>query len=131
MKCRFRCDCGNVFNGNEDTGVCPKCNRRLELANCGAIQIYRMGNFMGMAVGMGVYIDDQPFGHLANKECIRLVVPYGTHKIHVTHTSTRNCNDPLVTLTPEQPVAFMKAHFSSMGFAITVEPARPEEMPPV
>ncbi|MBR4580052.1 MAG: hypothetical protein IKO32_02340 [Lachnospiraceae bacterium] len=131
MKCRFRCGCGNVFNGDEHTQVCSSCGRPLDVANCGAIQLYRMGNMMGMAVGMGVYIDDIPFGHLANKESARFVVPYGSHKIHVTHTSTRACNDPIVTITPEQPVAFMKAHFAAMGFKIAVEPARPEEMPPV
>ena len=131
MKCRFRCGCGNVFNGDEHTQVCSSCGRTLDVANCGAIQLYRMGNMMGMAVGMGIHIDDIPFGYLANKESVRLVVPYGSHKIHVTHTTTRACNDPIVTITPEQPVAFMKAHFSGMGFKITVEPARPEEMPPV
>ncbi len=30
-----------------------------------------------------------------------------------------------------QPLAFMKAHFGAMGFKIVVEPAKPEEMPPV
>ncbi len=131
MKCRFRCGCGNIFNGDENTMVCPKCQKPLDTANCGAIQLYRMGSFMGMAVGMGVYIDDMPFGHLANKESVRLVVPYGPHKIHVTHTSTRNCNDPIVEVTPQMPVAFMKAHFSDMGFKITVEPAAEKDMPPV
>ena len=29
------------------------------------------------------------------------------------------------------PVAFMKAHFSDMGFKITVEPAAEKDMPPV
>lgn len=131
MRCRFRCNCGNVFNGDEHTNTCPKCGSLLELSNCGALQLYRMGNFMGMAVGMGVYIDDAPFGHLANKESIRLVVPYGTHKVHVTHTTTRACNDPFITITPQYPVAYLKVHFSGMGFAISVDPATPEEMPPV
>ncbi|MCR5292907.1 MAG: hypothetical protein K6E28_08525 [Eubacterium sp.] len=129
MKCRFRCGCGNVFDGNEYTNVCPRCGRPLPVQNCGAIQLYRMGNIAGMAVGMGIYIDDVPFGHIANKESIRLIVPYGTHKIHVTHTTTRACNDPLVTVTPQMPVAFMKAHFAGMGFTIQVDFARPEEMP--
>ena len=131
MRLRFRCRCGNVFNGDEHTFVCPNCHNQLQLNNCGAIQIYRMGNMMGMAVGMGVYVDDVPFGHIGNKESVRLVLPYGTHKVHMTHTTTRACNDPLITITPHAPVAYLKAHFSGMGFKITLDPARPEEMPPV
>lgn len=131
MKMRYRCPQGHVFNGNETTQICESCGAPLQLNDCGAIQLYRMGNMMGMAVGMGIYIDDVPYGHIANKESIRIVLPFGPHKIHVTHTSTRACNDPIVTLAPETPVAFMKAHFGAMGFKIVVEPAKPEEMPPM
>jgi len=131
MKMRFRCGCGNVFNGTEQTTVCPGCGRPLDLNNCGAIQVYRMGNMVGMAVGMGIYVDEMPFGHLANKESVRLVVPYGTHKLHMTLSTNRNCNDPMITITPEAPVAFCKAHISG-GFVakIVIEPANPQEMPP-
>ncbi len=133
MKCRFRCGCGNVFNGDENTQVCSACGRPLDLQNCGAIQLYRMGNMLGMAVGMGIYIDEQPFGHIGNKESVRLVVPYGSHKLHVTHSTNRRCNDPIITITPEAPVAFCKVHIKA-GFAVNtmiIEPARPEDMPPV
>lgn len=131
MKMRFRCNAGHVFDGNEASQICPHCQTPLQLNDCGAIQLYRMGNMMGMAVGMGIYVDELPYGHIANKESIRIVLPYGAHKIHVTHTSTRACNDPIVTLTPEAPIAFMKARFGAMGFKIVVEPAKPEDMPPM
>ena len=131
MKIRYKCPQGHVFNGDENTKVCQECGQPLATEGCGALQLYRMGNMMGMAVGMGLYIDGEPFGHLANKESIRLVLPFGTHTVHMTHTSTRNCNDPQFTITPEAPIAFMKAHFGAMGFKIVVEPAKPEEMPPV
>ncbi len=131
MKIRYRCSKGHVFNGDENTKVCAECGELLSLDNCGAVQLYRMGNMMGMAVGMGIYIDEVPFGHLANKESVRIVLPFGTHKIHMTHTSTRNCNDPTFTITPQAPLAFMKAHFGAMGFKIVVEPAVPTDMPPV
>jgi hypothetical protein len=129
MKMRFKCGSGHVFNGDENTTVCPNCGQPLQLKDCGAIQLYRMGNYMGMAVGMGVYIDGEPFGHIGNKESIRIVLPFGTHKIHVTHTTTRACNDPMVTLTPEAPIAYMKCRLGAMGFKIVVEPSRPEDMP--
>lgn len=131
MKMKFRCPQGHVFDGNEVTKFCDTCGSPLQLENCGAIQLYRMGNFMGCAVGMGIYIDEIPFGHIANKESVRLVLPFGAHKIHVTHTTTRACNDPIVMLTPEQPVAYMKAHFAAAGFKINVEFANPSEMPPM
>ena len=131
MKCRFRCNCGKVFDGNENTQTCPACGNMLDTGNCGAIQVYRQGNFMGMAVGMGIYIDDQPYGHIANKGSVRVVVPYGAHKMHMTHTSTRACNDPLITVTPQAPVAFVKAHFADMGFSIKIDPANPSDMPPM
>ena len=124
---RHCCQQGHVFDGTEDQVTCPKCNSPLNKG--GYIQLYRMGNFMGMAVGMGVYVDEIPYGHIGNKQSIRISVPYGTHKLHVTHTTTRSCNDPLITITPEMPYAWCKCHFSAAGFAITVEPADPVSMP--
>ncbi|MCR4617377.1 MAG: hypothetical protein K5669_04215 [Lachnospiraceae bacterium] len=131
MRMRYRCPNGHVFNGDENTKVCPECSAALALENCGAIQLYRMGNMMGMAVGMGIYIDEVPYGHIGNKESIRIVLPFGDHKIHVTHSTTRNCNDPVITLSAEAPIAYMKCHLGAMGFKIVVEPANPAEMPPI
>lgn len=131
MKMRYRCPNGHVSDGDENVMFCASCGQPLAGPGYGAIQLYRMGNFVGAAVGMGIYIDDMPYGHIGNRESIRIVLPFGPHKIHVTHTTTRACNDPMVMLTPEAPIAFMKAHFSAAGFKITVEFARPEEMPPM
>ena len=124
---RYRCPNGHVFDSREGQTVCPTCGAPLPAG--GYIQLYRMGNMMGMAVGMGVYIDDAPCGHLGNKQSIRISVPFGPHKVHVTHTATRACNDPVFTVTPEYPYAWCKAHFSAGGFRITVEQADPREMP--
>ena len=33
-----------------------------------AIAVYRMGNFVGMANGFGLYLNEQPFGAIGNKE---------------------------------------------------------------
>ena len=126
---RYRCPNGDVFDGTEQQTACPKCGA--PLAKGGYIQMYRMGNYMGSAVGMGVYIDDVPCGHIANKQSIRISVPFGSHKVHVTHTTTRKCNDPVFTVTPQAPYVWCKAHFSKGGFAIAVEPANPQDMPEV
>ena len=124
---RYRCAGGHVFDGQEGQTVCPTCGAPLPYG--GMIQIYRMGNYMGCAVGMGIYIDDVPCGHVGNKQSVRISVPFGKHKVHVTHTTTRKCNDPVFEVTPENPCVWCKAHFSAAGFKITVEQADPKDMP--
>ena len=55
---RIKCpSCGNVADvpGN---GNCAKCNNPLVLPEDGVIQMYRMGNPLGMAVGFGIYLND-------------------------------------------------------------------------
>ena len=127
IKVRYRCMNGHVFNGSEDQFFCPTCNA--PLPKDGYIQLYRMGNFAGCAVGMGIYLNEMPFGHIGNKESIRISLPFGSYKMHVTHTSTRSCNDPIVTITPQIPVVYVKAHFAAAGFKIRIEPANHEDMP--
>ncbi|MBP5618574.1 MAG: zinc ribbon domain-containing protein [Clostridia bacterium] len=124
---RHFCGNGHVTDGTDAQTVCPTCG--MPFPQGGIIQIYRMGNMAGMAVGMGIYIDDQPCGHLGNKQSIRIAVPYGPHKVHMTHTTTRACNDPAFEITPQTPYAFCKAHFAAGGFRIAVEPADPASMP--
>lgn len=126
---RYLCPNRHVFDGSEHETVCRTCGAPLPKG--GYIQMYRMGNYMGVAVGMGIYINDVPCGHIGNKQSLRINVPFGSHKVHVTHTTTRKCNDPVFTVTPEAPVVWCKAHFSKAGFAITVEPASPDTMPEV
>ena len=126
---RYRCPNGHVFDGNDQQQVCPQCGAPLQKG--GYIQVYRMGNFAGAAVGMGVYVDDLPYGHLGNKQSIRISVPFGTHKLHMTHTTTRACNDPVYTLSPQYPYVFCKAHFAKAGFKINIDTVTPDTMPNV
>lgn len=127
VKVRYRCDGGHVFDGSDSQTACPTCGAPLKKG--GFIQIYRMGNMMGCAVGMGIYIDSQPFGHLGNKESVRVSVPFGQHQVHLTHTATRASNMPVVTVTPEAPYAFCKASFAKAGFEINIAQASPDDMP--
>lgn len=128
LKVRFRCPNGHVFDGTNATGTCPTCGAVLPPKE-GIIQLYRMGNYLGCAVGMGIYIDGVSYGLVANKESVRISLPYGPHKVHVTHTTTRKCNDPVFTLSPDYPVIYTKAHFAAAGFKIVVEQATENEMP--
>ena len=124
---RHRCVNGHVTDGPENQTACPTCGAPHPVG--GIIQIYRMGNFSGMAVGMGVYLNGQPYGHLGNKQSIRISVPYGQYLLHMTHTTTRACNDPVFNITPQTPYVCCKAHFAKAGFQIAIDPAAPETMP--
>ncbi|MCF0141789.1 MAG: zinc-ribbon domain-containing protein [Parasporobacterium sp.] len=128
VKVRYRCDkCGHAFNGTDNDVTCPQCSAPLNKG--GYIQLYRMGNMSGMAVGMSIYLNNTGYGMLANKESLRISVPYGTYTVHVAHTATRKCNDPVINITPQAPYAYYKAHFVKAGFAIALDPADPSEMP--
>ena len=134
MSLRIKCPtCGHVSD-IPDTGVpCQKCGHTLNLSPDGVVQIYRMGNFNGAAVGYGVYINDQPYGHIANKQSIRIPLPYGVYKFHFTCGMTRNCEDLIITLSPNKRHVFMKAHID-MGFwknTIRAEEVDVSEMPPL
>ncbi|MCQ2466881.1 MAG: hypothetical protein MJ166_05115 [Clostridia bacterium] len=128
---RFKCaSCGNVFDIPGGAATCPKCNTPVN-GEMGTIQLYRMGSPIGAAVGIGLYINGAPYGHVANKGMINVMVPYGTYKIHATLGMTRRCKDLEVTLTPEANVCFVKARVKA-GFwtnTVIIEPAKPEDMP--
>ncbi len=122
--------CGEVLNIINDQ-PCPKCSMPLSCTNQGEIQMYRMGSPIGIAVGFGIYINGMPMGHIANKESLRIVLPYGTYNIHLTCGMTRRCEDAVVTLSPECPIAYVKGAIK-MGFwtnRTIVKVVTKEEMP--
>ena len=84
---RIKCpSCGEVQDMPAN-GPCKKCNNALILPEDGVIQIYRMGSPLGVAVGMSIYLNEIPLGHLANAESIKIPVTYGHYKLHMTHGS--------------------------------------------
>ena len=130
---RFKCpSCGKVVDSAPNT-VCPKCSHPMPPLAPGFVQIYRMGSPIGVAVGYGIYINGEPFGHIANKESVRIPLPYGTYTFHFTCGMTRKCEDLTVVLSPASPMAFIKAHIKP-GFwtnKIIAEFADPSTMPPM
>jgi len=131
---RLKCPhCGHVFDTTNSPVACPKCNKEVVASNEAMIQIYRMGSPVGVAVGYGTYINNTPYGHIANKQSVLIPVPYGTYNLHFTCGMTRRCKDLTVTLSPENNVAYVKARIK-MGFwtnTIFAEPSTKEEMPPL
>ena len=112
---RLKCpSCGEVMNAAGFCN-CTKCGTPIRYNGWGMLQIYRMGSPVSIAAGYGIYLDGQPYGHLANKESIRIPLPMGTHTLHMTCGMTRRCEDLTFTLTPEAPAAYVKASIR-MGF---------------
>lgn len=128
---RMKCPaCGNVQNLN-GSGPCAKCGAPLCVEQPAAISVYRMGNFVGMANGFGLYLNEQPFGAIGNKESIVIPLPYGEYKLHVVCGMNRKCNDPVFRLSPEDPYVCVKVHMK-MGFIqnkFIVERVDPATMP--
>ncbi len=112
---RIKCPaCGEVLNIQGDC-LCSKCGAPLTCEGLGEIQMYRMGNPMGIAVGYGIYLNGEPMGHMANKELLHVMVPYGTYQIHFTCGATRKCEDATVTVSPENPIVYVKGSIQ-VGF---------------
>lgn len=131
IKFRVKCPrCGEVQNIYGDI-QCGKCGAPVSVQQPGMLQLYRMGNFYGVAGGFGLYINGVPYGYIGNKESLRIPLPYGTYTLHIAVGLSRKCNDLTFTLTPQAPVicakTYIKPGFWTNSFGIEV--ARPEEMP--
>ena len=129
---RIKCpSCGNVVDVASTGSPCAKCGNALNLPEEGMIQIYRMGSPFGVAVGMGIYINENPLGHLANAESIRIPVPYGHYKVHMTHGMNRKCKDVEVDVSPAERIVYIKAHLK-MGLisnTVVLEQVSGDTMP--
>ena len=129
---RIKCpSCGNVVDVASTGSPCAKCGNALNLPEEGVVQIYRMGSPLGIAVGMGIYLNENALGHLANAESIRIPVPYGHYKLHMTHGANRKCKDVEFDVTPEERIVYVKAHLK-MGLitnTVVLEKVSGDTMP--
>ncbi|MBQ9814154.1 MAG: hypothetical protein IKH67_01950 [Lachnospiraceae bacterium] len=134
---------------NQYRVVCPKCGKAANVpvgpqytCSCGSVNatpqggllyIYRMGNFVGAAIGMSIYLNENPVGAIANKETVCIPLGYGTYKLHMAHGPSRKCNDPVFEISAANPVVYMKAHIKPGAFTntILIDPCAASEMPGV
>lgn len=127
-KIRIKCPhCGEAINVHSVTDACSECKKPLDIAEEGNIYIYRQGSVYGIAGGFGLYLNGQPYGHIGNKELLRIPVKFGTYNIHSAVGMSRKCRDLQVTITPENPVAYTKVYIKA-GFwtnSFVVEPVDP------
>jgi len=128
-KIRIKCPhCGEVKNVSSVNDICPKCKQPLGLSEEGSIYIYRQGSPYGIAGGFGLFINNQPYGYIGNKELLRLPLKFGTYIIHSAVGMSRKCKDLQVTISPENPVAYTKVYIKP-GFwanSFVVEPVDPK-----
>lgn len=128
----LRVKCPKCQKVQDINGVTPcECGFTLEPQQ-GTVVLYRKGHPSGAMLGAGVYIDGQPFGHLAATETAAFSLPFGTHTFRMTLGAIRRCKDITVTITPENPVAYIRGAVK-MGFwsnSMILTPSSPAEMPP-
>ena len=111
--------------------VCPKCKKVVSFSPDGMISIYRKGSPLGIAGGFGIYINNEPYGYIANRETVHIPLPYGSYNIHIAVGMNRRCTDMIINLTPENREAFLKV-WMKPGFwqnTFVLEPSTREEMP--
>lgn len=127
---RVKCSCGNVSNSHEGQ-FCTKCHAPITIPQGGTIYLYRMGSPLGIAGGFGIYLNGQPFGHIGNKETLRIPVTFGSYTLHVAAGMNRKCNDMVLNITPESPNAYVKVHMRPGFFSnsFVLEPSDPQDMP--
>ncbi len=128
-KIRIKCPhCGEAKNVLSVNDICPKCKQPLGLSEEGSIYIYRQGSVYGVAGGFGLFINNQPYGYIGNKELLRIPLKFGTYIIHSAVGMSRKCRDLQVTISPENPVAYTKVYIKP-GFwanSFVVEPLDPK-----
>lgn len=107
VKCPY---CGEANNVSAMNEPCRKCKQPQNMKGEGSIYIYRQGSFYGIAGGFGLYLNGVPYGHIGNRELLRIPVPFGTYNIHSAVGMSRECRDLVVNITPETPVAFTKVY---------------------
>ena len=129
MNFRYRCECGNVYDDSKESAICPSCKKTNSTENSGIVQLYRVGNFYCAVSPMNLYVDEQPYGNLVNKGNIKLVVPYGEHKLHAAFSGIKNSNNPTINLTPEEPITYFRTTIPFLGDIIHFNPAEKDTMP--
>jgi len=129
---RLKCPkCGEVMDAPE-AQLCKKCGTMIEIPTDGCIQLYRMGNAMGFAAGMGIYLNGQPYGQIGNKQSIRIPLRAGSYKLHIVQNMSRRCNDPIIEIEPGSKMLHCYKVHIKMGFwsnTMVIERAHYSDMP--
>ena len=127
-KYRFKCECGNLYDSAETSMACPSCKKENSTEGNGIIHIHRVSCYSGAFNALNVFIDDQPFGKLADGCGAKFVVPYGTHAYHGSMTMWKS-KKLEVTVSEENPEACIKTGLDFFSFGIQAQIVDKEKMP--
>ena len=106
---RIKCpNCKKVENAPNGTVFCTNCGTRVVPEAGGTLYLYRQGSPIGIAGGFGIYINGEPYGHIGNRELLRIPLPYGTYNLHCAAGMNRECTDMIITFTPQANVTYIK-----------------------
>lgn len=115
-KIRAKCPhCKESMNVHSLNEACHKCKKPLDSGEEGSIYIYRQGSPYGIAGGFGLFLNGESYGHIGNKELLRIPVKFGKYNIHSAVGMSRKCKDLEVTVTPENPAVYTKVYIKA-GF---------------
>lgn len=127
-KIRIKCPlCSKTENFPAGSNICPSCKQAINVPQEAKIYIYRQGSPYGIAGGFGLFINGESYGYIGNKELLCIPVPFGTYNLHSAVGMSRKCQDMVVNLTPECPVAYTKVYIKP-GFwanSFVIEPVDP------
>ena len=86
---RLKCpSCGEVMNAAGFCN-CTKCGTPIRYNGGECCRSTAWAPRSASRQATAFYLDGQPYGHLANKESIRIPLPMGTHTLHMTCGTTR------------------------------------------
>ncbi len=131
IRYRIKCpSCGTVSNVSGN-GPCPRCGSLISVETPASFSLYRMGDFRGSATGLSIYINNEPYGQIGNRECLTFPMPYGEYLIHIACGMNRKCNDPVIKLSPEDPNVYMQIRMKAGFFqnSFILNRADPSTMP--
>ena len=126
---RVKCpNCGKVSNIAGNGAPCPSCKQPVSFCPNACVYLYRQGSVYGVAGGIGIFVNGESYGSIGNKELLCFPLPYGTYTFHCAVGMSRKCNDPVITLTPQNRVEYKKVYIKPGAWAnsFIIEPIDPK-----
>ena len=87
-----------------------------------------VGSVYGVAGGIGIYVNGVDYGAIGNKELLCFPLPYGDYTFHCAVGMSRKCNDPVISLNPQNRIEYKKVYIKPGVWAnsFIIEPIDPK-----
>lgn len=73
----------------------------------GELTIFRKGHYMGCDKKFKVYLNNQLYGEIDNKELVKFYLPYGAYTLHFECGLTKKCKDITIEITLQEPKVYV------------------------